>query len=293
MSRARPYPWQQPLPSGTVLPVSTTRARAVEPKPTPARDVRDVRDVKVDGNTSDGHDTPASDAAPDGPRPRRTQRWGDTPLADRPAARRQSLIEVGLDLLGTLGWAGTTVRAVCKAAELNPRYFYESFEDLDDLLLAVYDAVVQDAIRAVVAATQAVGDDPTDRVRASIECSFDFLAADPRRVRVLFVEATGHTLLQRRRLDTLHAMATYIQRSAERRYGGPPPGEHVGKVAANLLVGGAVELLIAWLDDRLDMPLEALVADATALFMRTGQAAIDIATERVAGEQGAPSGTEH
>ena len=36
------------------------------------------------------------------------------------------------------------MRAVCQGARLNPRYFYESFDDLDALVVAVYDRVVDE-----------------------------------------------------------------------------------------------------------------------------------------------------
>ena len=42
------------------------------------------------------------------------------PPADRRAERRALLVEAAFDLLGTEGWGGTTVRAVCHAARLNP-----------------------------------------------------------------------------------------------------------------------------------------------------------------------------
>ena len=57
----------------------------------------------------------------------------------RRAERRELLVDAAFELLGTDGWNGTTVRGVCQAAHLNPRYFYESFDGLESLLLAVFD----------------------------------------------------------------------------------------------------------------------------------------------------------
>ena len=58
-------------------------------------------------------------------------RWAGLAPDDRRAERRTLLLDAAFELLGTEGWGGTTVRAVCQEARLNPRYFYESFEDLD------------------------------------------------------------------------------------------------------------------------------------------------------------------
>ena len=72
--------------------------------------------------------------------PARTpSRWNGLSTEERQRERRQLLIEAALDLLATEGSSGTTVRAVCAQARLNPRYFYESFDELDALVVAVYD----------------------------------------------------------------------------------------------------------------------------------------------------------
>src|SRR5688572_6780726 len=77
------------------------------------------------------------------------------PAADRRAERREKLLAAGLELLGTEGHGGTTVRGVCREAGLTPRYFYESFEDLDALLLAVFDRIVAEASATVLEAIAA------------------------------------------------------------------------------------------------------------------------------------------
>ena len=52
---------------------------------------------------------------------------GDT----RVARRRSALIDAGLDLLGADDVGAVTVRGVCRQAGLTARYFYESFESVD------------------------------------------------------------------------------------------------------------------------------------------------------------------
>lgn len=44
----------------------------------------------------------------------------------------------GVDLLGAPDGAAANVRAVCRAAELTERYFYESFTDRDTFVREVY-----------------------------------------------------------------------------------------------------------------------------------------------------------
>src|SRR3954468_17616405 len=91
-------------------------------------------------------------------------------LADRAAARRAALIEAGVELLGTEGAAGVTVRAVCRGAKLTERYFYESFDSRDALLRAVH-AQVAGAARAAIAA--AIGPDTaSDAIARAGVCAF-------------------------------------------------------------------------------------------------------------------------
>src|SRR5271167_4968356 len=77
---------------------------------------------------------------------------GMTPQ-ERRAQRRERLLEAGLELFGTAGYAGSSIRAVSAAASLNSRYFYESFSDREDLLYHVYKCIVSEVAAAVVEAT--------------------------------------------------------------------------------------------------------------------------------------------
>lgn len=200
--------------------------------------------------------------------------------ADRRAERRTLLLDAAFELLGTEGWSGTSVRAVCHAARLNPRYFYESFDDLDALVVAVYDRLIASLAAEVMAAVAAAGDDPGDQTRAALRCIVDFVDADRRRGRVLYVEALGNEALNRRRIDTAHLLVTGVEQHAAATHGPLPPGEAIGRIGAALLVGGAGELIVAWLDGRIDVDRDQLVDDATELLLAMGEAAARLAARR-------------
>ncbi len=171
--------------------------------------------------------------------------------ADRATARRELLLDAAFDLLGTEGWAATTVRGVCRSAHLHPRYFYQAFADTDDLLVAVFDRVIGQLGEIVVAAV--AESTPGGRVRAGLGAVAHFVADDRRRARVLYTEALGHDRLNRHRLDSMQMFTGVV--SAEGR----------SEVAAYLAVGGFTSLLVAWLDGRVERPLDDLVDDAAAL----------------------------
>jgi AcrR family transcriptional regulator len=218
---------------------------------------------------------PTNASAPDAHR----SRWAGIPAEDRRAARRVRLLDVTFDLLGTDGWSATTVRGVCQSAQLNPRYFYESFDDLDALFVAVYDRVVEQLSEAMTAAVEGAGPDPEAQTRAAIAATVRFVDEDRRRGRVLYVEALGNEALNRRRQEAGFALIDVIDRDA-RRHGGLAPGESIGRIGAAILVGGFSELLASWLGGRIDVSPEQLVDDTTALFLAVGHTAASIAMER-------------
>ncbi len=212
--------------------------------------------------------------------------YGGVPAAQRQAERRARLVEAALDLLGTEGWQGTTVRAVCRRAGLTSRYFYESFEDLDALVVAVFDEMLADTTQAMLAALDAAPHDAHAKSHAAIATFVSRLTDDPRRARLAFVEALGSERLMRRRLDTMRLFAQLLSAQARDFYGTPDEQDPIVELTSALLVGGLAELLITWLDGSLSVTREQLIDDFTELFVATGSTAVAIARRR-AGERAA------
>ncbi|HEY2213623.1 MAG TPA: TetR/AcrR family transcriptional regulator [Acidimicrobiales bacterium] len=204
--------------------------------------------------------------------------WRGVPLDVRRSERREQLIDAAFDLLGAYGWQGTTVRGICQAARLNPRYFYESFDTLEDLLIAVFDRLVVESTQVALAAIERAGPDPTARATAVIDGIVRFVTDDPKRARILFVEARGNVRLGRRRLSTMHSTAEWLERYLWRQT--DMASDRVGLVASHLLVGGLTELVITWLDGNLDVSLDQLVEDASALTVAVGLGAVGVAQSR-------------
>lgn len=198
----------------------------------------------------------------------------------RVQARRRALLDAGLELLGTRGWSATTVRGVCTQAGLTARFFYESFAGLDELAVAVFDEIAADATLAVTTAVAAAGSGRRERAHAAIDAGVRALTDDPRRARVVFVEALGSEPLMRRRMRTMTALSAVIAGYGREDYAPPPAAEQLLRTTAGLLAGGVAELLIAWIDGALDVTREELVADCADLFVGVGDAARTIAERR-------------
>jgi AcrR family transcriptional regulator len=186
---------------------------------------------------------------------------------DRRAARRAALIEAALDCLHDDGVAGVRVRSVCTRARLTPRYFYESFADLDTLLVAAVDAVVDEVADRSLAALAATPADLAAQVRAAIEAGYAVVATDPRKASALLVAASGHGPLRERRHKLVTDFADLIIDGLPVLHGLGLPQRRTARATALFLMGGAADVIEAVLSGRLRMSRTQLVDQLSALWV--------------------------
>jgi AcrR family transcriptional regulator len=209
----------------------------------------------------------------------RPRRFSGLPPAVRKEERRRLLLEAAFDLMGAAGLEAMTVRAVLETARLNPRYFYESFTDLDELAVAVYDRVVEELGAAVLAALGRAGDVPADQLHAVVAATVDFVDADRRRGRVLYAAGLGNERLNRRRAETAGTVVAFVEDHAARRPA-DPEARGPSRAATSVLVGGFNQLLVDWLAGRVPIEKGELVEDATALFLALGDGVAALTASR-------------
>ncbi|WP_328811223.1 TetR/AcrR family transcriptional regulator [Rhodococcus sp. NBC_00294] len=193
--------------------------------------------------------------------------YGGVDAADRAVRRRAALIEAGLDLMSSVGTDKTTMTAVCAAAGLTERYFYESFRTKSDLLLAVLDSVADEVRSAAIHAVSSTDGDVADRVRAALSAVVSIMLSDPRKGRIAFVESMASPTLRARRQATIDAVAdVVVERShelwADRAL--PPPQD---RLMALMFIGACSELVSARLQDHIDATPDEIVDAATQLFL--------------------------
>lgn len=116
--------------------------------------------------------------------------YGGTPIEQRVAERRRSLLAAAFEIVGEQGHRALTVRAVCKKAGLTDRYFYESFDNGEALLIAVHQALQDELTDAISWAMAEHADNLEQAIRASIRAYLEFMR-DPRKARVLIMEILG------------------------------------------------------------------------------------------------------
>lgn len=199
-----------------------------------------------------------------------TRTYGGRTAEQRAAERRRAFLDAGLELFGTIGYANTRVRAVCRQAGLSERYFYESFPDLESLLTAVYLGVCEDVATTVLAQLADVDDDLETQARVGMLAFAHATVTDPRRARVQLLEAVAVSgQLERTRRQVLHRFAAIVATRLQ-------PVAHAGldpQLLAMAVVGGVNELLIDHVLGLDDAPLERLVEHFVALALAVGRAA--------------------
>ncbi len=176
------------------------------------------------------------------------RRYGGKTLQERRAERRERLLDAGLELFGTRGFAQTTIEQICSAARLNPRYFYEQFPTREALLAEVYTRHVAAVAREVVAAVQSASPDPLERLGAGLRAFLDGSLADERAARINYFEVVGVSPeLERRRRRALGEYADLIAAQMETLASAAPIPVHDRRLAAIAVVGATDGLVIDWL----------------------------------------------
>ncbi|WP_037671411.1 TetR/AcrR family transcriptional regulator [Streptomyces griseus] len=206
-----------------------------------------------------------------------TGRYGGKTAEERQAERRRRFLDAALQLFGdSPGYRGTTVAALSEAAGLSTRQFYEEFRTLEDVLAALHLQVNDWAEEAVLTAFTAAQDLPlAGRVTAIFRAYAGNVTADPRRIRITFVEIIGvsprleeQRLARRARwVDLICAEATA---AAER-------GEAVTRdyrLPAAAFIGSVNGLLhdwsAGWVDATLDEVVEELVRQLLGILRPVG-----------------------
>lgn len=182
---------------------------------------------------------------------------------DRRARRRELLVEACLTVVAERGLLGTTVDRVCEEARLTKRYLYESFANLDDLLVAAADAMFTSLFVTMEAATQGM-EKGAAKARSGLGAVMTALAGD-RRLSTVYLACAAHPKMRIRRGEAIETFAAFFVAEVARA-----PAETVGvHLRARLVVAGATDLMTSMLAEEaggsVDDVLDAIFAVAIDL----------------------------
>lgn len=194
--------------------------------------------------------------------------WRGQSPQERRDARRRRLLDAALELFGTTGYAGTSLTALCAAAGVSPRHFYDLYPGREQLVADLYDELVAEMDVRIAAAQDAVPLSVADSVTAGLRAAVVYQTEDPRRARVLQLEVVGvSTWLEAHR----HAVIASFGRRTDEQYrllvaDGQVVDRPFAQVAT-ALVGATNELLIGWLLSEPRPPAQELLPAAEEVFV--------------------------
>ncbi|WP_296389234.1 TetR/AcrR family transcriptional regulator [Williamsia sp.] len=195
------------------------------------------------------------------------RRYAGQDPATRRAARRDQLMAAGLDLFATHGYTRVSVKQVCDQAKLTQRYFYESFEDREGLLLGVYDAVVADTRSRVDAAIAESDSGVVDLAQSALGAFIGHLTDDPRLARIMLLEVVGVSpRLEDRRYRVIHDFADLILVAATTSAQIDDMSSPQFRLVAVGLVGAVNQLLVDWVLGNGSHDPDEILAVCTGLF---------------------------
>ena len=172
---------------------------------------------------------------------------------NRDAERRSRLLQAALDLVGESGVAVLTVGGVCSRAALSKRYFYESFDSLDDLLSTGLQEVFDRVRNAIAEHGRDDRATPRETLTVAVAAILDGMK-DPRVAR-LYLESAGNTALLATR-D--RAVDSFVDLLLERIVG-PEMDNPKARMVGHLLVSGSTHVVALWLRGDLAMSRDELV----------------------------------
>ncbi len=166
--------------------------------------------------------------------------YGGRSEEQRRADRRARLVDAGLSLFGTEGWANTTIERLCAEAGVATRSFYEEFASREALLKAVYEDIMGGVLAEVLPSVAATDGSPMERIRVGLTGYVRHLTDDPRRARVAHREVRVAGVLEQDRHAMVLRFADVIAEQTKLEQGA------AGRVLGLALAGAVTEVLVDW-----------------------------------------------
>lgn len=199
--------------------------------------------------------------------------YGGLNPEERLAQRRERLMQVGLDLFASRGFARTGVRELCRAARVGERAFYEAVGSREALLRDVYLQVTDDVVADIASGILAGPADLRGRLHAGLVAFFTSITDDPRRGRVIYVESLGRgPEIEEARREGLGRFVALTQLGMADYLPDPPPPAFAVQAAVSAAIIGIGEIAYQLAEGE-----DAFTAAEAAEFMTTGLAGAALA----------------
>lgn len=191
------------------------------------------------------------------------RRYAGATVEERAEQRRERLLEAAFEIFGRQGYRDTTLRQICAQARLTDRYFYDHFKSLDDIFLAVRHRLSSELAERIMVVLLKPQADPVLVIREALASFFEYVKEDPRRARVLLLDAMNFSVISTEvALSRLAWYAGLIEARLRTRYPNLPP--HLDfKLVAGGFLGQVTYVATVWALQKFDTPIEHLVDHAS------------------------------
>lgn len=191
-----------------------------------------------------------------------SRRYAGNSAEERREIRREKILEAAIQVYGEHGYRASTVQAVCDAAGLTKRYFYESYRDSEDLLAACLRRVVVEFAGELAQAAPATQIGREERARQILRAYFQTLKEDPPRARLFLLETdgVGSDVVDAMREAQSDIADVLVPMQAGAKQNERASLQRLGAVA------GTARISSVWIADGYALPINDVVESALSLF---------------------------
>lgn len=181
-------------------------------------------------------------------------------LAERRTERRAQLIAAANIVYRRDGYAGATVRAICREAGLTERYFYEAFDGPVALLAATFADNIAGLDRIIRDALTRSGSSEETALRAVLGAYYERLREDAAGARVFLSEIQGiNPAIDAQFREAVRGFGVALEEILPGLAAAP-------RLLADGLAGGMIHIALAWIADGYREPVDEIIDAASMLF---------------------------
>lgn len=187
-----------------------------------------------------------------------SRKWRGRGAEERKAERRAQLLSAAIQVYSERGFRHSSVKAVCEAAGLTERYFYESFANSEDILIAAASASLEHMVGELRAKCAVVPKE--QRLRTILINYYGMLKEQPAHARAFLVEIRGISPIVDEYLETV--VETFAELIVD------TPMVHLNAVDRMVsigAVGAVVHIALDWILNDFAAPIEEVVEAAVRL----------------------------
>ena len=190
-------------------------------------------------------------------------------LAERKQARREKLIEAGIQAYGTHGFFSVTVKDICNEAKLTERYFYESFQKSEQLFQSIFLKQIEILQSTMMQAIVSASPNPRKMVTAGLSALFNLLKNDPRLARIIYIDATLVQELHKQAIirETMNKFDRMIQAFVMSLMPQIPQAEQEISLVATGLNGYVTQVARRWVIGEFKQSQDEIVAACELVFI--------------------------